>query len=130
MGVTFFIAILFDTIMIRILLVPALIVILKRNLNWWNPIKSLELAPSQENRLQITDNRIARKIITQDEINYRITKLKADHRDLYSMWRDWVLLSQQFRHMTPYQIEGLKQKYSESISYVQRLREAYDQELS
>ncbi|MFW9996599.1 MAG: MMPL family transporter [Candidatus Odinarchaeota archaeon] len=51
-GFAFFVGIMLDATLVRQLLVPAIMVVAKQA-NWWNPIKSLQRVPSEEERKQI-----------------------------------------------------------------------------
>ena len=53
-GFSFFIGILLDATLVRQLLVPAIMVIAKKA-NWWNPIKSFQRVPSDEERKLIRE---------------------------------------------------------------------------
>lgn len=56
-GFSFFIAILLDATLVRQLLVPAIMVVAQRA-NWWNPIKSLQRVPSEEERIKIREQQL------------------------------------------------------------------------
>ncbi|MFW9993870.1 MAG: MMPL family transporter [Candidatus Odinarchaeota archaeon] len=56
-GFAFFIGILLDATLVRQLLVPAIMVVAKQA-NWWNPIKSLQRVPSEEERKKMREKQL------------------------------------------------------------------------
>jgi RND superfamily putative drug exporter len=56
-GFSFFIGILLDATLVRQLLVPAIMVVAKKA-NWWNPIKSFQRVPNDEERKVIREKKL------------------------------------------------------------------------
>jgi RND superfamily putative drug exporter len=56
-GFSFFIGILLDATLVRQLLVPAIMVVAKKA-NWWNPIKSFQRVPNDEERKVIKEKKL------------------------------------------------------------------------
>ncbi|MHA2275196.1 MAG: MMPL family transporter, partial [Candidatus Kariarchaeaceae archaeon] len=84
MGFAFFFAIILDATVIRQLLVPAMMVLAKRA-NWWNPIKSLQRVPDDNERArlrQIHRDRIESDLVfndlDDDELKYYEKDFKKD----------------------------------------------------
>ncbi|PWI47166.1 hypothetical protein CEE45_13195 [Candidatus Heimdallarchaeota archaeon B3_Heim] len=90
-GFAFFIGILLDATLVRQLLVPAIMVVAKQA-NWWNPIKSLQRVPSEEERKKIREAQLVRleqdhleKDLTDNQLTEFRVKMKRFWKDLTKM---------------------------------------------
>ncbi|MHA2362642.1 MAG: MMPL family transporter [Candidatus Hodarchaeales archaeon] len=133
MGFAFFVAILLDATVVRMFLVPAIMVVMGKNLNWWNPIKGLERVPSKEERKRlrtefIEETELASRLITEDEIKYKQRKLKTEYKEFYGTWRKLVLNAQRYRHFSNSEMQNFKKYVTDIKTSTNERRESYNQE--
>ena len=113
MGFAFFVAILLDATLVRQLLVPAIMVVAK-DINWWNPIKQLQRVPPKEERARLRalhSERIESDLILNDlsdeEVHSYQKLFKTDAKHIEELRRDTVKIMQQFWRLNEFNLRRL-----------------------
>ena len=130
MGFAFFVSILLDATIVRVFLVPALMVVMGRRYNWWNPIKSLERVPSESEREKIRifyhEHLIdEKKRVTDIEVEQNLLQLNDEYKELNYFRKKWLKRTNKLNRYSRIDIDRIQAQSYQINSIIDQIERLY-----